>query len=68
MRTIGKLPPKKGRGKWPLFCGNVERVITVNVFGPPRRADRDQHKNYIAVAHGSKIIIHEIHLAEGWSG
>ena len=24
---MGKLPPKKGKGKLPLFCGNGERVI-----------------------------------------
>ena len=26
---MGKLPPKKGKGKLPLFCGNVERVIPI---------------------------------------
>ena len=28
-RKIGKLPPKKGKGKLPLFCGNEERVIPI---------------------------------------
>ena len=28
-RKIGKLPPKKGKGKFPLFCGNEERVIPI---------------------------------------
>ena len=29
---IGQLTPKKGKGKLPLFCGNGEQVIPVNVF------------------------------------
>ena len=28
-RTIGQLPQKKGKGKLPLFCGNVERLIPI---------------------------------------
>ena len=31
--TIGKLPPKKGKGKLPLFCGNGEQVITIYAWG-----------------------------------
>ena len=26
---IGQLPPKKGKGKLTLFCGNGERLITI---------------------------------------
>ena len=26
---MGELPPKKGKSKLPLFCGNVEQVITI---------------------------------------
>ena len=29
MRIIGKLPPKKGKGKLTLFCGNGEQVISI---------------------------------------
>ena len=29
MRTVGLLPPKKGKGKLPLFCGNVEWLIPI---------------------------------------
>ena len=27
--TIGQLQPKKGKGKLPLFCGDLERVIPI---------------------------------------
>ena len=29
MKKIGQLPPKKGKGKLPLLCGNGERVISI---------------------------------------
>ena len=28
-RTIGNLPPKKGKVKLPIFCGNGELVIPI---------------------------------------
>ena len=36
-RTIRLLPPKKGKVKFPLFCGNVERVITIYVIPDGRK-------------------------------
>ena len=38
MRTIGKLPPKKGRGKLLLFRGNRKRVIPIHP--PPHEKKR----------------------------
>ena len=32
-RTLGWLPPKKGKGKLPIFCGNIERVIPIYCDG-----------------------------------
>ena len=36
---IGLLPPKKGKGKLPLFCGNGEWVITIYAVGEPYISD-----------------------------
>ena len=31
--NIGKLPPKKGKGELPLFCGNREQAIPIYGLG-----------------------------------
>ena len=46
MGTVGSLPPKKGKGKLPLFRGNGERVNPIYV---PFTNLRFESKSYLTI-------------------
>ena len=41
------MPPKKGKGKLPLFCGDVERVIPI--YAMEAKDDRKQYVDQIKI-------------------
>ena len=56
-----QLPPKKGKGKLPLFCGNGEQVIPIYAYKRHMNGEEDSHllshrRRVICMEYGADVV------------